>query len=222
MLNSKLYWGYLTSTTQMVQPPALSQIGLSLNNNSAFAFVGSLRDIVSYCCKHSSIKVVLQRASSISRDVDPRIDRIEVEVKTTRKLYSVMNPLSSVMVTLRPHSMQHDLDAKPKSRRKRFTLPATCTLLDLAANLNQVFALSSKPISETIPNPRHGTPGLHARSGSRTLLLDQRRRLRLPDAEIDLELPTYTAEADGQAGGFGAHVDVLAPPPPPYFEAIGA
>jgi hypothetical protein len=215
MLSSKLYWGYMTSTTQMVQPPALSQIGLSLNNNSTFAFVGSLRDIVAYCYKHSSVKIVLQRASAISRDVDPRSDRVEVEVKTTRKLYSVMNPLSSVMVTLRPHSIQSDLDdTKPKSRRKRFTLSATSSLSELATNLNQAFARSYKQLPETIPNQRQG---LHARSGSRTLLIEQPIRFQLPDAEIDLDLPKYTAEADGQAGGFLTAVEDLLPP---RYEAV--
>jgi hypothetical protein len=228
MLSSKMYWGYLTSATQMVQPPALSQIGLSLNNNSAFAFVGSLTDIVSYCCKHTRVKIVLQPASSISREVDDQMSTIEVQVKLVRTIYSVMNPLSSVMVVLRPHSVQADLDSKRKNRRKRFTLPSTSNLLELAVGLNQMFDRSFKQIPNVTPHHQTGQPssGLRARSGTTSLLSQSASNRQVLNVDIDLDLPTYTAEPDGEAGGFSAlpYVDVLPPTdllPPPY-EAISA
>lgn len=222
MLSSKMYWGYLTSATQMVQPPALSQIGLSLNNNSAFAFVGSLTDIVSYCCKHSRTKIVLQRASSNSREVDDQTNTIEVQVKHIRTIYSVMNPLSSIMVILRPHSVQTDVDNKRKNRRKRFTLPATSDLLELAVGLNQMFDRSFKHITNFTSHPHTGQPqspssGLRARSGTTSLLAQSTNNRQLPDDDIDLDLPIYTAEPDGQAGGFSTLIDELLPPP---YEAI--
>ncbi|KAH8547709.1 hypothetical protein BGW37DRAFT_509973 [Umbelopsis sp. PMI_123] len=224
MLSSKMYWGYLTSATQMVQPPALSQIGLSLNNNSAFAFVGSLNDIVTYCCKHSRVKILLQRASSISREVDAQTDKIEVQVKTLRTIYGVMNPMSSIMVTLRPHSIQTDMDAKRKSRRKHFTLPVTSNLLELAAGLNQVFDRPSKDITNMNPNNHtqaQSSSSLRARSGTTTLLLrSSMSRRHLPQADVDIDLPVYTAEADGQAGGFSVLCQVELLPPP--YEPISA
>lgn len=231
MLSSKMYWGYLTSATQMVQPPALSQIGLSMNNNSAFAFVGSLTDIVSYCCKHSRIKILLQPASSISQEVDDQMYTIEVQVKTIRSIYSVMNPLSSIMVVLRPHSVQADLDSKRKNRRKRFTLPSTSNLLELAVGLNQMFDRSFKQINSVTSHHSNSQPssttssGLRARSGTTSLLSQSSSNRNLPNADIDLDLPMYTAEPDGEAGGFSTlpYVDVAADTlPPPYSEAISA
>ncbi|KAJ2959191.1 hypothetical protein NQZ79_g5342 [Umbelopsis isabellina] len=211
MLTSKLYWGYLTSNTQMVQPPSLSQIGLSFNNNSAFAFVGSLSDIVDYCCKHRSVKLVLQRSSSIARDIDPRIDGIEVQVTRHRRLYTLMNPLASVMVTLRPHTLQ----GEDTRQSKRFVLPPSATLIDLAANLNQLFSRSTKQVVEAIRIPsdrQHRHLAAHANSIS---LLSNTRHL--PDAEIDTELPLYTSVADGEAGGFSFH-GVREVAPPEYVE----
>ncbi|KAI8579719.1 hypothetical protein K450DRAFT_241155 [Umbelopsis ramanniana AG] len=223
MLSSKMYWGYLTSATQMVQPPALSQIGLSLNNNSAFAFVGSLTDIVSYCCKHSRIKILLQRASSNSREVDDQTNTIEVQVKYIRTIYSVMNPLSSIMVVLRPHSVQSDQDSKRKNQRKRFTLPSTSNLLELAVGLNQMFDRSIKQITNFTPHHPNGqspSSGLRARSGTTSLLIQSTSHRQVPDVDIDWDLPIYTAEPDGEAGGFSTlpSTDLL---PPPY-EAMSA
>jgi hypothetical protein len=156
---------------------------------------------------------------------------IEVQVKTIRSIYSVMNPLSSIMVVLRPHSVQADLDSKGKNRRKRFTLPSTSNLLELAVGLNQMFDRSFKQINNVTSHHPNSQPssttssGLRARSGTTSLLLQSTSNRNLPNADIDLDLPMYTAEPDGEAGGFSTlpYVDVAADIlPPPYSEAISA
>ncbi|CAM0140789.1 hypothetical protein VKS41_008063 [Umbelopsis sp. WA50703] len=115
------------------------------------------------------------------------------------------------MVTLRPHTLQ----GEHVRQSKRFVLPPSSTLIDLAANLNQLFSRSTKQVVEAIRIPsdrQHRHLAAHANSIS---LLSNTRHL--PDAEIDTELPLYTSVADGEAGGFsfnGTRLD----PPPEYVE----